>query len=88
MQEEQDRIKFKAEEARKVLDNPLIKAFFKDLEEYLRNSMWKCKENDIETFNALKGQANMLSLFKTSFETYITTGKLVAQQESVDESNL
>jgi len=88
MQEQEDRIKGKAEEARKLLDNPLIKGFFRDLEEFLRNSLWECKENDIETFNALKGQKNMLEIFKVSLETYVTTGKLQAQQEEADESNL
>lgn len=71
-----------------MLDNPLIKGFFKDLEEYLRNAMWECPVEEIKVIKALKGQANMLSMFKTTFETYVTTGKLQVQQDDTDESNL
>ena len=77
----------RAGEAQKLMDNPLMQAFFVDLEGFLKEALWECPVEDEKSIRDLKNKSYYLKLFRQTLENYISMGKLIKEEINPKEGD-
>lgn len=72
-----DRQISESEDARRILAEPLVKAFFDEAKEKLSHALYNCPVDErCDTFRHIRGQIDALTAFEGFFKSYVATGKL------------
>jgi hypothetical protein len=87
-QEVTERVKWKASEAKELLNHPILAEFFKDFKAEAFNKIYNGKPEDWEQMKVVKEQLDALKQFEYRLQRYIEDGKMIDFDEKIDTDAL
>lgn len=70
---------YRSKEAKELMEHPLLRGFFQEVESLISQGLWECRPEDSEGIKVLMEQKEAIKLLKGTLQRYVEDGKIALE---------